>query len=154
MLALARLLVCLTAGVAAALAPPSSMPESVTLRGKVLTLAQALESRGLGLKADPEPISKQVVLLTEEGAIVPLLSDDASRALFLDDRLRNCPSEIKGRRFIKVPYLEVVSFKVERDGRLQTPEYYCDICAISVRYPQICPCCQGPMELRMQPDRP
>ncbi len=154
MLALARLLVYLTAGVAAALTPPNSTPESVTLRGKVLTLAQALESRGLGLKPDPEPITKQVVLLTEDGAIVPLLSDDASRALFLDARLRNCPSEIKGRRFAEVPYLQVVSFKVKRDGRLQTPEYYCDICAISVRYPQICPCCQGPTELRMRPDRP
>jgi len=128
-------------------------PEAVTLRGKVMLLAAALESRGLGLKPDAEPIAKQVVLLATDGAISPLLSDEASRALFLDERLRNCPAEIEGRRFDKVPYLQVVAFKVERDGRLQTPEYFCDVCAISVRYPQICPCCQGPMELRMKPDR-
>jgi len=134
-------------------APPRTAPEAVTLRGKVMFLGAALESRGLGLKADPEPIAKQVVLLTEDGAIAPLLSDEASRALFLDERLRNCPAEIEGRRFDKVPYLQVVGFKVEREGRLQTPEYFCDVCAISVRYPQICPCCQGPMELRMKPDR-
>jgi hypothetical protein len=48
----------------------------------------------------------------------------------------------------------VITFKIEQDGRLQTPEYYCNICTISVRYPQVCPCCQGPMELRMKPQRP
>ena len=66
---------------------PSSTPESVALRGKVLTLAEALASRDLEIKPDPEPIAKQVVLLAEDGAIIPLLSDDASRALFLDERL-------------------------------------------------------------------
>ena len=92
----------LSSGVLVGAAPPSSTPESVTLRGKVMTLADALESRDLGLKADPEPIAKQVVLLAEDGAITPLLSDDASRALFLDERLRNCPAEIQGRRFANV----------------------------------------------------
>ena len=150
--ALGRSLVCLLALGSAATAQLSSTPESVTLRGKVLTLAQALESRQLGLKPDPGPIAKQVALLGEDGAITPLFADDASRALFLDERLRNCPCEIKGRRFAGVPYLQVVSFKVERDGRFETPEYYCDVCAISVRYPQTCPCCQGPMELRMRPE--
>jgi len=151
MMAGARYLVFLWVLVGAA--PPRMAPEAVTLRGKVMLLAAALESRGLGLKPDAEPIAKQVVLLATDGAISPLLSDEASRALFLDERLRNCPAEIEGRRFDKVPYLQVVAFKVERDGRLQTPEYFCDVCAISVRYPQICPCCQGPMELRMKPDR-
>jgi len=138
--------------VLAGAAPAGPAPEAVTLRGKVMFLAAALESRGLGLFADPEPIARQVVVLAENGAITPLLSDQASRALFLDQRLRDCPAEIEGRRFANVPYLQVVAFKIERGGRLQTPEYFCDVCAISVRYPQICPCCQGPMELRMKPD--
>jgi rubrerythrin len=73
--------------------------------------------------------------------------------LFLDDRLRDRPAEIRGRRYAGVPYLQVLSFKVKREGRLETPEYFCEVCAISVRYPQVCPCCQGPMELRMKPDR-
>ena len=154
MLALGSSLNCLVAVCLAGLAPPYSTPEPVAVRGKVLTLAEALASRDLKIKPDVEPIAKQVVLLAEDGAIIPLLSDDASRALFLDDRLRNCHTEIQGRRFGGIPYLQVVSFKVERDGRLRTPEYYCDICAISVPYPQICPCCQGPMELRMRPDQP
>jgi hypothetical protein len=120
----------------------------------VLTLAEALASRDLKIKPDSGPIEKQVVLLAEDGAIIPLLSDDASRALFLDERLRNCRSEIQGRRYVGLPYLQVVSFKVEREGRLRTPEYYCEVCAINVLYPQICPCCQGPMELRMRPEQP
>ena len=78
---------------------PGSPPESVALRGKFVTLAEALKARGSRIKPDPEPIAKQVVLLAEDGTIIPLLSDDASRALFLDERLRNCRSEIQGRRF-------------------------------------------------------
>jgi hypothetical protein len=136
-----------------AAAPPRPAPESVTLRGKVMTLTAALEARGLDLKPDPEPIAKQVVLLAEDGTITPLLSDEPSRALFLDERLRNRTTEVVGRRFAGVPFLQVVTFQVESQGRMRTPEYFCDICTISVRYPQICPCCQGPMVLQMKPDR-
>jgi hypothetical protein len=153
MQAQARSLLIALAFTSAAWIHPTSVPESVTLRGKVVTLAEALQSRGLGLKLDPDSVAKQVVLLVDDGAIVPLLSDDGSRALFVDERLRNCRSEIKGRRFTGVPYIQVLSFKVEMGGRLETPEYYCDICAISVPYPRVCDCCQGPTTLRARPDR-
>jgi hypothetical protein len=127
--------------------------QEVTLKGKVVTLATALETLKLAVQVDAEPTARQVVLLDSKGKITPLLSDEASRALFLDERLRNRPAELRGRRFAGMPYLQVVTFKVEEDGRLQTPEYYCTICAIKVRFPQTCPCCQGPMELRMSPER-
>jgi hypothetical protein len=123
------------------------------LRGNVVTLATALQAAKLEIRVDPEPIAKQVVIVGEDGVITPLLSDEASRALFLDQRLRDRPAEIRGKRFAGVPYLQVITFRIEQDGRFQTPEYYCNICTISVRLPQICPCCQGPMELRMKPDR-
>ena len=93
------------------------------------------------------------MLLGDDRSITPLFRDDASRALFLDERLRDCRAEIQGRRFRGVPYLQVTTFQVEREGRLQTPEYYCSVCSITVGYPQICPCCQGPMDLRMKSDR-
>ncbi len=125
-------------------------PESVTLRGKVVELAEALKSRGIN--PDPEPIAGQVALVTDEGAIVPLLSDEASRALFQDKRLRGRKTEVAGLRRAGIPYLQVVNFKVEDGGAMRTPEYYCEICAIHVRYPQICPCCQGPMILQMKPE--
>ena len=127
--------------------------DALILRGKVVMLSDALKSSGIEVEADREPIAKQAVLLGGDGTITPLLSDEASRALFLDDRLRDRPAEIRGRRYAGVPYLQVMSFKVKREGRLETPEYFCEVCAISVRYPQVCPCCQGPMELRMKPDR-
>jgi hypothetical protein len=146
----------LFAGLFAAADPPSSPTrgsEEIFLKGKVETLAAALKAAEPGLYVDPEPIAKQVVLVGDDGVITPLLSDEASRALFLDERLRDRPAELKGKRFAGVPYVQVITFKIEQDGRFQTPEYYCNICTISVRYPQTCPCCQGPMELRMKPER-
>ncbi len=125
----------------------------VVLKGKVVTLADALDALKLGIRADTEPTARQVVLREDGGTITPLLSDEASRALFQDKRLRDRPAEVRGKRFPGLPYLQVVAFKIEQDGRFRTPEYYCNICTISVRFPQICPCCQGPMELRMKPER-
>ncbi|HWT78540.1 MAG TPA: hypothetical protein VN648_07030 [Candidatus Methylomirabilis sp.] len=127
--------------------------QDLVLKGKVVTLAAALDAKKLGIRVDAEPTANTVVLLGEDGTITPILSDEASRALFLDKRLRNRPAELRGKRFGGVPYLQVVTFKVEQEGRLQTPEYHCNICTISVRFPQVCPCCQGPMELRMKPGR-
>jgi hypothetical protein len=124
--------------------------ETVVLTGKVVELTAVLKASGLTV--DEDPIAKQVVLQGDDGVVTPLLSDDASRALFLDARLRNRPAEIVGRRHPGLPYLQVVSIKVDDQGQLRTPEYFCEICTISVRYPQICPCCQGPMVLRMRPE--
>ena len=64
----ARSLLLLLALASAAWTYPTSPSESVTLQGKVVTLVQALESRGLGLKPDSEPIAKQIVLLAEDGS--------------------------------------------------------------------------------------
>lgn len=123
--------------------------EPVTLTGRAVELAAALKP--LGVAFDPEPVAKQVVVQGPDGAITPLISDEASRALFLDERLRDRPLEIQGRRFPGIPYVQVTSIRVDEQGQLRTPEYSCEICAISVRYPQTCPCCQGPMVLRMRP---
>jgi hypothetical protein len=135
-------------------AEPTQSPkgESVTLEGKVLLLADILNAAGV--KADPEPILKQVILKSVDGRITPLLSDEASRALFLDARLRGRRVKLLAKRIPNMPYVQVVTIMVEFEGTMKTPEYYCDVCAISVRYPQICPCCQGEMELRMTPDAP
>ena len=132
---------------------PASKAIDVTLRGKVVTLASALKSLGLDIAIDKEAAAQQVVLLGDDRSITPLLRDEATRAFFLDERLRDSRAELHGRRFPGVPYLLVTSFQVERDGRFQTPEYFCNVCSISVRAPQMCPCCQGPMEFRMRPDR-
>src|SRR5690348_7309378 len=115
-------------------APDAGKPEHVTLRGKALLLAEVLKSTGVAF--DPGPAEGQVVLRGDDGRVTPLLSEVGSRALFHDARLRNRTTEIKGLRYPGLPYLEVITFKVEDEGRLRTPEYYCEICSISVRYPQ------------------
>jgi hypothetical protein len=134
-------------------APGGDSPRLETLRGKVMTLAEAMKVKAPALKFDTEPVAKQVVVLGDDGAITPLWSDETSRAFFMDERLRGVRAEIEGRRVAGIPYFQVIALKIERDGRFQTPEYYCIVCAISVPSPQNCPCCQGPLELRMQPDR-
>ena len=128
----------------------TSRPDTITRTGKVVLLSEVLKAKGL--PADPEPIAFQVVLVEEDGTITPMLSDDASRALFKDERLRGRKAELIARKLPGVPYLQVVSFKVDDEGILRIPEYYCDVCSISVRSPQTCPCCQGPMDLRMKPE--
>lgn len=125
-------------------------PEVKTVQGKVTRLTTALKGRGL--PADPEPIEKQVVLVSDDGAIHPILSDEASRALFLDERLRDRKAQLDVRQYPGLPYLQVLKIQVEEEGKMRVPEYYCIVCTISVRYPQICPCCQGDMELRMKPE--
>ncbi|MHC5538161.1 hypothetical protein ACYOEI_08025 [Singulisphaera rosea] len=139
---------CLVLLVSLGAAP--SKPEPVTLSGKVLELSAALKSSGFAF--DTEPIAKQVVLVGQDQSLTPLLSDDASRAFFLDERLRDRQAELKARRLPGVPYIQVVSFRVVDEGTLRTPEYFCEICTISVRWPQVCPCCQGPLVLQMKPD--
>jgi hypothetical protein len=148
---LAGLLILLGSG------PPTSTPAAkgveVTLRGKFVTLGAALRSLGIEARPDPASTAGEVVLLGDDRSITPLFHDDASRAVFLDERLRDGRAEVHGRRFPGVPYLQVSTFQVEREGRFQTPEYFCGVCSISVGYLQDCPCCQGPMELRMKADR-
>src|SRR5208283_2932495 len=107
--------------------------QDVVLRGKVVTLAAALDAKKLGIRVDAEPTASTVVLLSEDGTITPLLSDEASRALLLDKQLRNRPAELRGKRFGGVPCFQVGTCKGEHGGKLQTPEYYCNICGVSVR---------------------
>jgi hypothetical protein len=154
---LAFLLAAAVTAVAVAAPPPTGPGPSAayrdgpeTLHGTAVLLTEVLKSTGLAF--DTEPVARQVVLKGDNGSITPLISDDASRALFKDERLLNRRTEVSGRRHPGLPYLQVVSFRVEENGRLRTPEYYCEICTISVRYPQSCPCCQGDMVLRMKPE--
>jgi hypothetical protein len=132
--------------------PAASKFRPVTLTGTVVEMPGALKDLGIG--ADAEPVAQQVALKGDDGTLTPLLSDEASRALFHDERLRHRKTEIQGRKYPGLPYVQVLSFKVEDQGKLRTPEYYCEVCAISVRAPKVCPCCQGPMVLRMKPEEP
>jgi hypothetical protein len=123
---------------------PTETGEPVTLNGRVIELTAAPRSSVPGF--DEEPIAKQVVLQGLQGR------EGTPTLLLSEERLRDRPAQIKARRHPSSPYVQVVTFRIEEDGRLRTPEYISEVCTISVRYPQICPCCQGPMEPRMRPD--
>jgi len=129
--------------------PRPAMTEQ-TISGQVVRLSAALED--LHIPADAESIEAQVVLKMSDGSLVPLIRDEASRAFFMDPRLQSREAELRVRRYAGVPYVQVTSFKVVEDGKLRTPEYFCEVCTISTRYPQSCPCCQRPMEFRMRPE--
>ncbi len=132
-------------------ADESSAPEPITVHARALWLAEILKERKI--PSDNEHSTAQIVLVEADGSIAPILRDEASRALFVDDRVRNRDLEVQARKFRGLPYLQVVLFRVrDSGGRWRIPEYYCDICTISVRYPQVCPCCQGDMEFRMKPE--
>lgn len=131
-------------------APPVQAPTPVEVAGTALPLAKALDPFAPAL--DPEATEGQVVLKAGDGQILPILRDEASRALFLDERLRERPLKIAGRKFPGLPYLQVITFRAEHEGQFRIPEYWCEVCSIGVRAPQICPCCQGPMELRFKPE--
>lgn len=145
-----RLILGIAMVLAASSDQPASKTETVARTGRVVLLCDALKAKGIA--ADPEPISKQVALVEQDGTTTPLLSDESSRAFFADERLRNRRAELTIRKIAGLAYLQVVSFRVEDGGVLRTPEYYCEVCHISVRSPQTCPCCQGPMDLRMKPE--
>lgn len=144
------LVMSLVASVAAPVPPKPGPTDVITLTGRVVLLTEALKASGVAF--DAEPVVKQVVLKGADGMITPLLSDDASRALFMDKSLRNRSAELKVVKSPGSPYVRVVALRVEEEGRLRTPEYYCEICSISLRFPQICPCCQAEMVLRMKPE--
>lgn len=124
-------------------------PQTETLSGQVKKLSQVLQDRQITV--DPTLLDDQVVVESSDGTITPILPNAASKAFYLDERLRNRPAELTAWHHQGLPFLEIVSFRVEKDGKMRTPEYFCEVCTISVRYPQKCPCCQGPMELRYQP---
>jgi len=130
--------------------PTPAPPSSSLLSGQVVPLADVLKSRKIA--HDPEPIARQVVVQSDDGTLTPLLSDEVSRAFFVDARLRGRKTELKIRRFPGLPYVQALSVRVEDGGRMRVPEYFCDICTIAAPSPQVCPCCQGEMVLRMRPE--
>ena len=128
---------------------PSASRREATVLGTCRFLPDVLKPRGI--EADAGPVAQQIVVEQSDREIVPLLSNGASRAVWLDERLRGRPAEVRGWLHAGLPYLEVTNVRVEEQGMLRTPGYYCEICTITVRYPQACPCCQGPLELRWEP---
>ena len=125
--------------------------QELTAEGEVLPMSQVLEKKAI--KADLAPLENQMALLGTDGQVTPILSDEGGRVFYLDKAMRNRPVRLKLKKTAGLPYAQVIGVEVKHEGRWRVPQYYCDICTIAVRYPQICLCCQGPMEFRLKPER-
>jgi hypothetical protein len=130
-----------------------SEPPKELFAGRVVRLSDALKQRDV--QAYDKEIKDQVVLETEEGDLWPIIPDWRGRAFFQDRRLRNRPVELIINRRPGSHYLQVLSiFTFSEKGERQATDYWCDICAIPMYELKECECCQGPIRLRYQTDKP
>jgi hypothetical protein len=121
--------------------------------GRVVRLADALKRRDV--KPSEAEIKDQFVLETEDGELWPIIPDWRGRALFQDSRLRDRPVELVVHRRPGGHFLQVLSiFTFGEKGERQLTDYWCDICSIPMYEIKDCECCQGPIRLRYQTDRP
>lgn len=139
------------AGTGHALDQPARSDVETTVVGRVLPMPEILALKKV--KADSEPLEKQVALLGDDGRAWPILSDEGGRLFFLDKQMLHRRARLKLKTTSDMPFAQVISVEIEHEGKWRVPQYYCDVCTIAVRYPQICLCCQGPMEFRLKPER-
>jgi hypothetical protein len=118
--------------------------------GKVVMLADALKRHGI--RNYPEESQGQVVLETEKGELIPIVSDWRGRAFFQDERLRDRPVDLLVNRRPGIPWVQVLSiYTFDEQGVRNITDYWCDICAIPMYEIKECECCQGPIRLRFRP---
>lgn len=149
-----------TAALASEAKAPAEEPEATSkadeapikslVSGKVILLTEALKQRKIVSYADE--IKGQVVLVTREGDLLPIVPDWRGRALYQDERLRDRPVDLVVNRRRGVPWLQVLSiYTFDEAGVRNMTDYWCDICAIPMYEIKECECCQGPIRLRYRP---
>ncbi len=124
--------------------------KTITLRGRVLPLGEALRRIGAAT-GDEDQANGQMVLLDARGQIHPLLKDARGRGFWKDARLRDVPMELRVRKLAASPYVQVIRVFMLRKGKRLEVDYWCDICAIQMFELKQCECCQGPIRLRLRP---
>jgi hypothetical protein len=119
----------------------------VTLRGRVVWLAEALERR-FGIPSDADVAHSQVALETPDGRLFPLVKDARGRAFMKDPRLLERDLELLVRAYDGSPMVQVVRiYSFKDDGKYEL-DYWCDVCAIPMYELKACECCQGETRIR------
>jgi len=90
-------------------------------------------------------------LKTQDGKTYTLLRGKFSEAIFVDERIRQKELLVKARLFPDTQVIELTRLRSVKAGVTQDIFYYCDVCAIESVSPEICSCCQGPVELIEKP---
>ncbi len=131
--------------------PPPQQPtkkfEVLTLRGRVVWLAEAMARRH-GVKTVPEAAKRVLALETPDGKLFPLAEDIRGRGFRRDERLRKVDVELLVRRYRGAPVIQVIrAFELTKKGKFEL-DYWCEICSIAMFELKPCDCCQGEIELR------
>jgi hypothetical protein len=118
--------------------------------GKVVPLADVAAKHGMTLDKDASPY--WLVLVTDDGKVLPLVKDGGSRLFFRDKALLNRPMRLTGRLLPGSQLLRVSLVRSIKDGKLYEIYYWCDVCSIR-RGEKLssCECCGGPMKLVEEP---
>jgi hypothetical protein len=122
---------------------------TVDLRGRVVCLAEEMHRRhGAEL---PTKHEHHWGLKAEDGKCYTLLRGKFSEAIFVDERIRQKELVVKARLFPNTQIIELERLRSLKAGVTQDLFYYCNVCAIESVSPEICSCCQGPVELIERP---
>jgi hypothetical protein len=116
--------------------------EAVELRGRVVCLTE----EGGKAAANHEHVYG---FKTPEGKAYKLVRAKLSEALFVDKQLREKDLLLKGK--VSGDSFEPTAIHSVKNGVVHEVYYWCDICAIEAVAPEICVCCQGPVELIEKP---
>jgi hypothetical protein len=121
----------------------------LTVRGKVVCIPEEMHA----VYRAELPTNHEHVLgfKTTNGTIYTLLRTKYSEALFADKRLQERELLLSAEPFPKSQVLQVKSFKSVKNGVTYDLYYYCDICEIQSISPEVCACCQAPVQLIEKP---
>jgi hypothetical protein len=119
--------------------------EAVELRGRVICLAEEGKATAT---ANHEHVWG---FKTTDGKSFKLVRAKLSEALFLDKRLRERDLLLKGKISSDGAAFEPTAIHTVKNGIVHEVYYWCEICAIEAVAPEICVCCQGPVELVEKP---
>jgi len=120
---------------------------AIELRGRVVCIAEE-KQHGAPLPANHTHLWG---LKSSEGKLYTLLRGKFSEAIFVDERIRQKELVVKARLFPDTQVIELTQLRSVKAGVTQDLFYYCDICAIESVSPEICACCQEPVELIEKP---
>jgi hypothetical protein len=117
---------------------------SLELRGRVVCLAEE--------NGKPTANHEHVYgFKTTDGKTYKLVRAKLSEALFVDKRLHEKELLLKGKADAQT--FEPTAIHSVKNGVVCEVYYWCEICAIEAVAPEICVCCQGPVELIEKPVR-
>jgi hypothetical protein len=127
---------------------PEALP-AVQYQGHVVCVAEEMHRRyGTELPTGHQHIWG---FKASDGKCYTLLEGKFSEAIFKDPRVRAKELRIKARLLPGSQVLEMTYFRSVKDGVVQDLYYYCEVCAIKTVSPEICACCQSPVELIEKP---